>query len=43
MSKVVYVEMICNLDQKQDRESIAFDGIEVEPIGNIASEILFEC
>jgi ribosomal protein S18 acetylase RimI-like enzyme len=43
MSKFVYVEMACELDQKRYCESTSLDGIVVEPIDTIAPEILFEC
>jgi hypothetical protein len=43
MTKFEYVEMACELDQKQYRESISISAIVIEPIGNIAPETLFEC
>jgi ribosomal protein S18 acetylase RimI-like enzyme len=43
MTKFEYVEMVCELDQKQYREGISMSGMVIEPIGNIATETLFEC
>jgi GNAT superfamily N-acetyltransferase len=43
MNQFKYVEMICELDQTQQGKSRFEEGVEVEPIRNINTDMLFDC
>ena len=43
MAQFKYVEMICQLEQKETGETIPIDGISVDTIRNLELDVLFDC